>query len=111
MKGLELMSYEESLRELRLFSFQQWRLKGGLIALCNSLKGGWVKVSLFSHATGDRTRGSRLNLCLGGSGWVLGKSPFTEGIIRHWNGLPGEVVESPLLAVIKRDVVQVVVAL
>ncbi|GAB0176897.1 hypothetical protein GRJ2_000154900 [Grus japonensis] len=99
IRGLEHLSFEDSLRELRLFSLEKRRLWGDLRAAFQYQRRPTRKLErdCFTRACSDRTRGNGLKMKEGRFRLDIRKKFFIVRVVRHWNRLPREAVDAPSL--------------
>jgi len=95
-KGLEGMSRDEPLRTLGLSGLEKRGPRADLIALYSPLRRGHGEggAELFSLVSSDRTHGSSSKLHQGRFRLDIRKHFFTERVVKHWNRLPREVVDT-----------------
>jgi len=103
IRGLEHLCCEDRLRELGLFSLEKRQLQGDLTAAFQHLKGAYKKNGdkLFSRACCDRTKGNGFKLKEGRFRLDIRKKFYTMRVVKHWHGLPREVVDAPSLETFK----------
>ena len=89
IKGLKHFSYEESLRELGLFSLEKRRLWGDLIVAFQYLKGVYKQEGDWQVGS-VRTRGNGFKLKEEKFRFDVRKKLFAQRVVRPWQRLPSE---------------------
>ncbi|GAB0197528.1 triadin [Grus japonensis] len=102
-EATKMISYEDWLRELGLFSLEKRRLQGDITAAFQYLKGAYGKAGegLFTRACRDSTRVNGFKVKEGRFRLDIKKKFFTIRVVRPWHRLPREVVDAPSLEVFK----------
>jgi len=113
MRALEHLSYKERLRELGLFSLRKRSLRRDLINAYKYLRGGCQEngARLFSVVPSDRTTGNGQKLKQRKFYLNMRKNLFPLRVMKPWNRLRREVVDSPSLEILKTHLDEVLCSL
>ena len=93
IQRMEHLFCEDRLREWELFSLEAIRFQGDLRAAFQYLRG--------SSRQEGRTSGNGFKLKEGRFRLDMRKKCFTVWVVRHWNRLPRDVVDNPLVEMFK----------
>ena len=96
---LKDLSYEKRLKKLDMPTLAYRRLRGDMIEVFKMLtnNSGYdqsVTTNLLTREGHNRTRGHALKLKMNKSRTSLRKHFFTQRVVKEWNNLPREVIES-----------------
>lgn len=100
--GMEKLNYSERLRKLKLPSLAYRRLRGDLIETFKIKKHIYdprVTEGILNEAVTERTRGTSEKLFLKGFGCNLRKNAFSIRVVKSWNMIPQEVIDSDTVQV------------
>jgi len=103
IKWVEYRLNEERLRELKLFSLENRRVQGDLMAAFQYVKGVYRKDGsrLFNRASCDMMRDNGFKLEKSIFRLYIRNIFFTIRMVRHWNRLHREVIDAPPLETFK----------
>ena len=107
VEGMKKLSYPERLRRLKMTTLEQRRLRGDMIETYKIVTGREkVRITDFFSLsnTGYCLRGHKFKLSQNRSRLELRKNFFSQRVVRHWNGLPAHVVESPSVNAFKNRI-------
>jgi len=102
IRGLEHLSYDKRLR-VGVVQLGEEKAPGRSYCGLSVLKGAYKKdgEKLFSRACGNRTKGNGFKLKEGRFLLDRRKKFFTTKVVKHWHGLPREVVDASSLETFK----------
>lgn len=104
--SLRTKPYEERLERLNLFTLEKRRLRGDMIQVFKYLN----KLSnvdhskLFTLQTNLRTRNNGKTIQAKRCNTDIGRSYFSNRVVRHWNSLPAEVVSAETINSFKKRI-------
>ena len=110
---MEHLIEEDKMRGLGLFSLEEIRLQGDLIAAFQYIKGSYRKEEdrVFSRICCDITRGNGFKLKEGRFKLDLRNKSFTVKVVRHWNRLPRSALDALPLETFKARLDQALIYL
>ncbi len=102
--SLRTKPFEERLERLNLFTLEKRRLRGDMIQVFKYLNqfSNVDHSNLFTFQTNSRTRNNGKTILAKRCNTDIGRSYFSNMVVRHWNSLPAEDVSAESLNSFKK---------